>query len=180
LILSRKVDDSARAIFQKQHNRKLYKILLVKPWHWLTIGFGSGLMPWIPGTWGTLPGILLVLIATQFNLLIYVLIAIMTTVVGIGLSADLSAQLQQHDPSVVVWDEMVGMLWSMVAVPLTWYWMVAAFMIFRLLDSIKPWPISAIDQNITGGEGIMLDDVLAGVATLAIMHTLLIIVWYVA
>lgn len=179
LILSRKVDGEIE-ISQRQQNQKLVKLLLARPWHWLTVGLGTGLLPWVPGTWGTLPGILLILAVSRFNLLVYVSIALVATLVGIWLSADLSDRLHKHDPSVVVWDEIVGLLWAMAGVPLTWYWIVTGFVVFRLLDGIKPWPISLIDQNLSGGQGIMLDDVAAGILTMAIMHLMMVTVWYVA
>jgi phosphatidylglycerophosphatase A len=69
------------------------------------------------------------------------------------------------DPSGVVWDEIVGYLISMAAAPLGVIWIVAGFVLFRLFDIWKPWPIRMLDRRVKGGLGIMLDDVVAGLFT---------------
>jgi phosphatidylglycerophosphatase A len=69
------------------------------------------------------------------------------------------------DPSGVVWDEIVGYLISMAAAPLGVLWIVAGFVLFRLFDIWKPWPIRVLDRRVKGGLGIMLDDVVAGLFT---------------
>ncbi|HCD03701.1 MAG TPA: phosphatidylglycerophosphatase A, partial [Methylophaga sp.] len=71
--------------------------------------------------------------------------------------------LKQDDPSAVVWDEIVGYLITMIAAPAGWQWMLLGFVLFRLFDIWKPWPISLADRKLHGGFGIMLDDVIAGV-----------------
>ena len=68
-----------------------------------------------------------------------------------------------------MWDEIVGYLVTMSLVPPAWPWIVAGFVVFRLFDILKPWPISWLDRHVGGGLGIMLDDVLAGVAGLAVL-----------
>jgi phosphatidylglycerophosphatase A len=74
-----------------------------------------------------------------------------------------------HDHGGMVWDEMVA-YWLVVAfVPFHWLWWFAAFVIFRFFDIVKPWPIRYIDQKVSGGFGIMLDDILAAVYTLALL-----------
>ena len=74
--------------------------------------------------------------------------------------------------SGIVWDEIVGYLITMIAVPLDWRWMLAGFILFRLFDTWKPWPISWADKRLSGGFGIMFDDVLAGIFALLALHFL--------
>ena len=75
-----------------------------------------------------------------------------------------------HDHGAIVWDEIVGFLITMFLVPLSWQSVVVGFVLFRIFDIFKPWPISFIDKNVHGGLGIMLDDIIAGFAALVCMH----------
>jgi len=81
-----------------------------------------------------------------------------------------SRALGVHDHTAIVWDEFVGYLIGMTLVPVDWIWMLTGFFVFRFFDVIEPWPINVIDHQIKGGLGIMLDDVLAGIYTLIVMH----------
>jgi len=95
------------------------------------------------------------------------------TVLGIWLCQVTSRDLGVHDHAGIVWDEIVGYLITMIAIPATWPWVVAGFVLFRLFDIIKPWPIGWADRHVHGGLGIMLDDVLAAVYAGLIMQVLL-------
>jgi phosphatidylglycerophosphatase A len=75
-----------------------------------------------------------------------------------------------HDHSGIVWDEFVGFWITMIAVPVTWQWIVVGFVLFRLFDIVKPWPVKIADAKMKGGFGIMFDDVLAGLYALACIH----------
>jgi phosphatidylglycerophosphatase A len=75
-----------------------------------------------------------------------------------------------HDHPGIVWDEVVGYLITMIAVPKTLLWVVVGFILFRFFDILKPWPISWIDKHVEGGMGIMLDDVLAAVFALIVIQ----------
>lgn len=75
-----------------------------------------------------------------------------------------------HDPSAIVWDEMAAFLLTMIAIPFTWINITIAFVLFRVLDIVKPFPISWVDKNVRGGLGIMLDDIIAALVTLLIIH----------
>ena len=78
-------------------------------------------------------------------------------------------------------DEIVGYLITMIAAPTGWQWVVAGFVLFRIFDILKPWPIGWVDRRVHGGLGIMLDDVLAGIyAALVLQMLLLISVWFVS
>jgi phosphatidylglycerophosphatase A len=68
-----------------------------------------------------------------------------------------------------VLDEIVAFLLVMVLLPAGWPWLVAGFVVFRVMDILKPWPIRRVDRRMTGGLGIMLDDILAGLLTAAVL-----------
>ena len=89
---------------------------------------------------------------------------------GIWLCGRTAAALDTDDPREVVWDEIVGFLVAMTALAPSWPWLAAGFTLFRVFDILKPWPISWVDRRVKGGLGIMLDDLLAGLYTLAILH----------
>ena len=159
-----------------KNNIPISPLLLKNPVHFLSLGFGSGLMPKAPGTFGTLAAIPVYLLMANFSVLIYSIISVVLFLLGIYLCQKTTDELKVHDHSGIVFDEIVGFLITMIAVPLTWQWIVAGFILFRLFDILKPWPISWLDRKVHGGLGIMLDDVLAGVFALASLHALLMFV----
>jgi phosphatidylglycerophosphatase A len=145
---------------------------LGNPVHFLALGFGTGLLPIAPGTWGTLVTIPIywILMELGISLPIYLLICLLMFLAGIGLCARTTADAGVHDHGAIVWDEMVGYLLTMTLLPFTWTWIIAGFFVFRIFDVLKPWPINWVDRNIHGGFGIMLDDVLAGLASCLVLH----------
>ncbi len=153
--------------------KKIPPRLLLNPIHFLSVGFGSGLAPFAPGTFGTLAAIPVYLLMSGLTLEIYLLITIIAFLVGVFLCDKTARALGVHDHSGIVWDEIVGFLITMVAVPLDWRWIVIGFVLFRLFDILKPWPIKWADQRLTGGFGIMFDDVLAGIFALIVLHLML-------
>lgn len=139
---------------------------MMSPASLIATWFGSGLMPKAPGTWGTiaaLPAAWLIatLAGTPHALLLAALILLP---IGAWASAQHSARLGTHDAGEIVVDEVVGVWLVLGVVPVAPLWWLAAFVLFRLFDILKPWPISWLDRNISGGWGIMLDDVAAGIA----------------
>ena len=141
-----------------------------RPHHWLAFGFGSGLVPLAPGTAGTLAAIPLYLLLRELPLLSYLGALLAVFVVGVWACGRTAQELGTHDPSVIVWDEILGFLVAMTAVPRGWLWILAGFVLFRILDILKPWPIYELDRRIRGGLGIMLDDVAAGLMTLLLLQ----------
>lgn len=93
----------------------------------------------------------------------YLAMLVISMVFGIWLCSDSARRLGVHDHSGIVWDEFVGMWITLFLAPPGWLWIVVGFALFRLFDVLKPWPIRWLDRHISGGLGIMLDDVLAGV-----------------
>ena len=136
--------------------------LIRNPVHFLAFGFGSGLSPKAPGTAGTLVAMLLWPLLAGLPLEIYLAIVAVVSVGGFYLCGKTASDLGVHDHPGIVWDEIAGYWLAMAAIPCTWYWMLAGFVLFRLFDIWKPWPISWLDKQVHGGVGIMVDDLLAG------------------
>lgn len=151
-------------------------VILKKPAVLLACGLGSGLMPKAPGTFGTLAAIPLYLVMQPLDLLGYLLLTAAFFVLGIWLSNQAIKVFNRDDPSEVVWDEVVGFLVTMIAAPAGWQWLLLGFVLFRIFDIWKPWPVSLADRKLHGGLGIMLDDVIAGIYALIVLQAIAIIV----
>ena len=155
-------------------NCKIPAHLLKNPLHFLSLGFGSGLSPKAPGTMGTIAAIPVYLLLQATTALdLYLVVTFVITLLGIYLCAYTSRALKVHDHPGIVIDEIAGFLITMIAVPFSWQTILAGFILFRIFDILKPWPISWLDKNMRGGLGIMLDDVLAGAISLVILHYLI-------
>ena len=140
------------------------------PVHFLAFGFGTGLSPVAPGTFGTLAAIPLYWALSGLPASIYALVALAVTVAGVWICGRSSARLGVHDHPGIVWDEIAGYLITMTLAPKGWPWMLAGFALFRFFDILKPQPIRWLDRNLDGGLGIMLDDALAGVFAFAALQ----------
>ena len=149
-----------------------FQELLKRPICFLGLGFGSGLAPKAPGTFGTLVAIPLYWLMKDLSLGLYLAITIIAFIAGIWICQQSADWLGKDDPSAVVWDEIVGYMVTMIAAPTGWQWMLAGFLLFRFFDILKPWPISWADQKLHGGLGIMVDDVIAGLFSLIILQAL--------
>ena len=133
------------------------------PIHFLACGFGSGVMPWAPGTFGTLAAIPVYLLMTYLSPLLYGIILLCVVCIGIYLCGKTAQDFGVHDHSSIVWDEIAGLLLTLWLVPFSYTALLLGFLAFRLFDIWKPSPISLLDKHISGGLGIMLDDILAAV-----------------
>ena len=154
------------------------RVSLANPVHFLALGFGSGLAKKMPGTFGTLASIPLVaLLCTYSSLPTYLILTLLASVAGVWICGKTADDMQVHDDPSIVWDEVVGMLITMFAVPLSWQTLLLGFVVFRVFDILKPWPISYMDKHVHGGFGIMADDVLAGVFAMLCVHVVLYIGW---
>ncbi len=141
----------------------------------IATGFYSGYLPKAPGTWGSLVGVLLVFLLHALSLQIYLSVVAGLFIVGSFVAGEAEKILDNRDPGVVVIDEIVGMLITMIAVPVTPLTMVLGFILFRVFDIAKPFPVNFFDQHFHGGLGIMLDDVVAGIYSLIIMQLILLL-----
>lgn len=158
---------------KSKEEQELPKKVISNPLNFLAFGLGSGLAPIAPGTAGTLAAIPIYLWISQFSLDIYLAIIAISFVIGIFLCGYSSDNLGVHDHPGIVWDEFVGYWITMIAVPATWGWIVTGFILFRIFDIWKPFPIKTVDKKVTGGFGIMLDDVLAGIYAAAVLQVLM-------
>jgi phosphatidylglycerophosphatase A len=141
------------------------------PVHFLAYGFGAGLSPKAPGTMGTLVAVpLCVLLMLYTNSTVYLIVLAAALVVGIFICGYTARKMGIDDPKGVVWDEIVGYLITMLGLPVSWVWFLAGFLMFRLFDIWKPWPIRWADRHIKGGFGIMFDDVIAAVFACVLLN----------
>ncbi len=140
------------------------------PVHFLAFGLGSGAAPKAPGTFGTLAAVPLYLLLEPLSVTVYALMLVVTFLVGIYLCGKTSEDMGVHDHGGIVWDEFVGYWITMFLAPAGWLWIVVGFVLFRFFDIVKPWPIGWADKHVSGGLGIMLDDVLAGIMAWACLQ----------
>jgi len=136
---------------------------LADPVHFLALGFGSGLAPVAPGTFGSLVGLLFAWAIAPFGFAWLLAATLAAVLAGVWICGESARRLGVHDHPAIVWDEVAGMMITMLAVPDAWWGAPLAFVLFRLFDIAKPWPIREVDHGLGGGAGIMLDDVLAGI-----------------
>jgi phosphatidylglycerophosphatase A len=139
----------------------------------LAFGFGAGLAPVAPGTFGTLAAVPFYLLASSLPLPAYIGLTLLLFIAGIWLCGRSEKILGIQDHSGIVWDEFVGLFITMTAIPVSLNTVVAGFCLFRLFDVLKPWPICWFDRHVHGGLGIMLDDALAGVFAWGCLFVLL-------
>ncbi len=136
--------------------------LLRHPAHLLSLGFGSGLAPIAPGTFGTAVAVPIYWLASTIDPRLYLALLPLLFGAGVWLCGFTARRLGEHDHPAIVWDEVVGYLVTMALAPAGWGWVLGGFILFRLFDILKPWPIRWADRYVAGGLGIMLDDLLAG------------------
>jgi len=145
----------------KSATDNLARTVLTDPVHMLAFGFGTGLAPKAPGTFGSLPGVLLAWLTLEFALEWRLAVAVALILAGIWICGASAKRLGIHDHPGIVWDEITGMyLTLLVAPPQISLWALG-FGLFRLFDIWKPWPIRDLDHRLAGGVGIMLDDLVA-------------------
>ena len=140
------------------------------PVHFLAFGFGAGLSPKAPGTLGTVVAVPLYALLMHAGSWPYLSVLVLSLVSGVFICGYTAGVMGIDDPKGVVWDEIVGYLITMLWLPFGWAWMLGGFLLFRLFDIWKPWPISWADRHIKGGFGIMLDDVIAAFFACVILN----------
>jgi len=130
--------------------------------------FGTGLIPFAAGTWGSLAALPFAwVIQTYAGNVGLIVAAIVATLAGIWASNGLNARSDRHDPGFIVIDEVAGMFVTLAAAPRTWWAYAIGFVLFRIADVIKPWPASWCDREVHGGLGVMLDDLVAALYSCA-------------
>ncbi|MBL8322498.1 MAG: phosphatidylglycerophosphatase A [Acinetobacter sp.] len=130
------------------------------------VGFGSGLAPKAPGTFGSAFALLFIPLWLAIGFSGTIIAVTLMSLSGIYICGQTAKVMGVHDDGRIVWDEFAGQ--SLTFLPLlylgamNWFWALAGFALFRLFDIWKPWPIRVIDRQVGGGFGIMLDDIIAG------------------
>jgi len=152
------------------------EVFLTHPANFLALGAGSGLAPVAPGTFGTIAAVPIAWLLPE-ALLPYTAVVLVAFVLGIWFCNHCTEALGVHDHGAIVWDEWVGLFIAFFALPRTWWILLLAFLLFRLFDILKPWPIGMIDKRVHGGLGIMIDDVIAGVFACVVLHAVLWLGW---
>lgn len=138
--------------------------MLVATW------FGAGLLPWAPGSWGSLAALpcawAICIVAGPAALAAAAMLAFAA---GCWAAAAVARASGHKDPGVIVIDEVAAQWLVLVAAPLDWRAYLAAFLLFRVFDIAKPWPARAIERRVAGGLGIMLDDIAAALYAILLL-----------
>ncbi|MEO8384966.1 MAG: phosphatidylglycerophosphatase A [Betaproteobacteria bacterium] len=154
------------------------EFLLKHPAHLIAFGFGAGLIPKAPGTWGTLVAIPFYFLALRLGGTPMVLAcAFAFFFIGIWASSVTGRNLGVADYGGIVVDEIAAFVLVLAFTPAGLNWLVVAFVLFRIFDIVKPWPISYFDRTLKGGFGVMFDDLLAALGTIALLLILHSFVW---
>jgi len=146
--------------------------VLAHPAHLLAFGFGTGLAPKAPGTWGTLVAFPIYLALAFLGSTYYWGVVVLFLVAGIWICDKTGKALGIHDFGGIVWDEIAAFLMVLPFAPQNWWGYLVAFALFRVFDIWKPFPIAWFDRRIGGGLGVMLDAVLAAAYAIIILYLL--------
>ncbi|MBA2654352.1 MAG: phosphatidylglycerophosphatase A [Gammaproteobacteria bacterium] len=152
----------------KQISREVF----TDPITFLSFGFGTGLLPSMPGTWGTLIAIPFYLLFRSFPWQLYLALVLVTFVVGIWMCEQTEKKCGVHDDPGIVWDELVGYWTTMFLAPAGLFWVIIGFLLFRFFDIFKPWPIGWLNRHASGGWGVMIDDFVAGIFSFILLQIL--------
>ena len=138
----------------------------------IATGFGLGKAPFAPGTFGTLLGIPLALLFQRFGDYAYLGLTLGFVLISILIAQAYEKFFGTHDAKEVVIDEVAGYLVAFAWLPSEWIWYALAFVVFRIFDAAKPFPINIVDKKVKGGVGVVADDLLAGVITNVILQAI--------
>lgn len=162
----------------RTHTKKCPSAPTKPYWAWtIATYFGAGALKPGPGTWGSAGAVVTwVVIAhwlpANYHLAGAISFAAVATLVGIPAATLTARACGRDDPSHVVIDEVAGQMVTLIAAPLTWKAQLAGFILFRMFDIVKPWPIRRLER-LPEGTGIMMDDVAAGIFGWICLHLLL-------
>ena len=147
------------------------------PAYLIATGFGIGRLPLAPGTWGSLAALpaayYLQLQGGRAALLLAFLVVL---VIGTWASGIVEQASESHDPGEIIVDEIAGQWLTLLFLPPDWLLYAIGFVLFRIFDIFKPWPVSHLDTHGSGGIGIMQDDIAAGLYAMMLLHTFLFVV----
>ena len=149
------------------------KFLTQNIYHFIALGFGSGLVKNGPGTAGSLAAIPIFYLLLYLPSLLQWLFVITLFFVGLYSSNKVIAVIDQKDPSFIVIDEIVAVLFLFILIPLSIKFLVFAFILFRIFDIFKPFPVSWAENYFKRGLGIMMDDIFAALLSLLVIRLIL-------
>jgi phosphatidylglycerophosphatase A len=141
--------------------QNLARKVMTDPVNFLAFGLGTGLSPFAPGSVGSLLGVALAWFTLDLDFAVQIGVAIFLTISGVWICGESARRIGVHDHGGIVWDEIAGMYITLLVAPPTITAWVLAYLLFRVFDIVKPWPIRELDHSIDGGLGIMLDDLAA-------------------
>ena len=153
-----------------------FKFLLNHPAHFIALGFGSGLAPKAPGTFGTIVGLALFGLISSYTLSNQLIIIAALFLIGIYFCDITGKALGVTDHGGIVWDEIIAMMLVLAFTPPSWLSWLVAFLLFRLFDIWKPFPIRQFDAKLKNGFGVMFDDLLAAIYAILCLKIILWIV----
>ncbi|MCY3941274.1 MAG: phosphatidylglycerophosphatase A [Gammaproteobacteria bacterium] len=139
-------------------------------------GLGLGYLPVAPGTWGSAGGLLIWWLTLPMGRALQALLLVLAAVPAAAACGACARRARRDDPSFVVLDEVLGMYLALLFLSPSLPWVAAAFVLFRLLDIVKPWPVSMMEKRFTGGAAILLDDLVAGAITALLLNILQILI----
>ena len=148
------------------------RAVLTHPAGWFASGFGAGLSPVAPGTVGSAVALVPYFWLRDLPIAGYFAVVALVFALGIAASSVVVARIRLEDPGVIVVDEFVGLWLALAFAPHDWRWVAVGFVLFRIFDVWKPWPVSWADRSVGGGLGVMLDDAHAGVMAGAVLAAL--------
>ena len=137
---------------------------------------GLGYLPVAPGTWGSAGGLLIWWLTLPMGRALQALLLVLAAVPAAVACGACARRAGRDDPSFVVLDEVLGMYLALLFLSPSLPWVAAAFVLFRLLDIVKPWPVSMMEKRFTGGAAILLDDLVAGAITALVLNILQILI----
>ncbi len=137
---------------------------------WIVTVGGVGKSSKAPGTFGTVAALPIWWAITLLSPNLYLFVTAALVVFAIYVCNLYEIEKSQHDSQEIVLDEVVGFLVAMAWLPANWLWASIGFLVFRILDIWKPGPIGLIDKKVSGGAGVVLDDVAAGLIANILLH----------
>jgi phosphatidylglycerophosphatase A len=155
-----------------------FKLLISHPAHFFGLGFGSGLVPKAPGTFGTLVGVPLFWLIAHYSFNVQLIIVTLLFIIGIYVCDVTGKALGVADHGGIVWDEIVAIMLVLAFTPNDWLAWLLAFLLFRLFDIWKPFPISFFDAKLKNGFGVMFDDLLAAIYAILLLKAIDILFLY--
>jgi len=143
------------------------------PVHFVAFGFGAGLAPRAPGTFGSAVGLVAAWWLLELPLPWRIVLVVAVIGAGIWICGESARRLQRHDDQRIVFDEIAGVLLTSLAIAeKSVLALLLVFVFFRFFDILKPWPIRDVDHSLGGGLGIMLDDLIAALYAAACVATI--------